>query len=149
MNPTRRLDLAEVEPVPVDPTACRDLLRQAGSHLVSARTIAADDPEGAFVLGYDGCRKAALATMLAVGTRPRGDAHHETTFNAAAAIAAKHLDDHDPVCRALDDATDLRRVRHATQYCGETVAAEAATDAIDILAALLGDLSDLVDRLLP
>lgn len=53
------------------------------------------------------------------------------------------------MCRALDDATDLRRVRHATQYRGETVVTEAAADAIDILDTLLGELSDLVDRLLP
>lgn len=63
MSPTRRLNLAEVEPVPVDAAACCDLLRQSANHLASARAVAAIDPEGAFALGYDGCRKVALATI--------------------------------------------------------------------------------------
>jgi len=49
------------------------------------------DLEGAFQIAYDGCRKVALALVLAYGVRAKGEGgHHGATFNAAAAALASN-----------------------------------------------------------
>jgi hypothetical protein len=57
-----------LERVPVDDDVVGNLLRQAGNHLRTARAgVEADDPEGAFQLAYDACRKTCLALVMATG----------------------------------------------------------------------------------
>ena len=83
MNAAARVSLAKllsegaVERVPVDTEVCTHLLCQAANHLRTAATGAAGgDPEGAFQLAYDACRKSCLALILATGLRPKGDGAH-------------------------------------------------------------------------
>jgi len=80
-----------LERAPIDVNVVRNLLRQAGNHLRTAAASSDDDPEGAFQLGYDACRKICLALVLATGLRPRGEGHHATTFDAASAIGDELL----------------------------------------------------------
>ena len=62
MNPAARVALAtllsegSLERAPVDVNVCRNLLRQAGNHLMTAAGGVDGDPEGAFALSYDACR---------------------------------------------------------------------------------------------
>jgi hypothetical protein len=150
MTPTHRLDVTQVEAIPRDPVVCRELVRQAQAHRSSAAAIAPVDGEGAFQLAYDGCRKLALAVVLASGARPRSAAHHEVTFDAAAALVTAHRGgaDRTALRRSLDDATDLRRVRGGTEYRGETVHAATLTEAVEILDELIAGLPTLVEDLL-
>ena len=81
--------------MPVDTTVCQHLLTQAGNHLRTAAGGAeGGDPEGAFQLAYDACRKTCLALALAAGLRPRGDRAHAATFEAAATIARERPSAH-------------------------------------------------------
>ena len=82
MNPAARVPLdrllaeGSLERVPVDAEVCQHLLTQAGNHLRTAAGGAeGGDPEGAFQLAYDACRKTCLALALAAGRRPRRDLH--------------------------------------------------------------------------
>lgn len=55
-----------------------DYLRQARQHLVSARSLGADDPEGAFQLAYDAARKSLSAILVNQGLRASGNGAHIT-----------------------------------------------------------------------
>lgn len=148
--PTHALDPAEVEAVPVDLAVVRALRQQAAQHLVSARTIADTDPEGAFALAYDASRKAALAACAAAGVRPRGPAHHAVTFDAALRVVQSRRArvDVTRIQAALDAGTDLRRVRSGTEYRGEVVAPHDVRDALDVADELISELSPVIDSLL-
>lgn len=117
MNAATRATIAslisagEVERVPVDQAVVTNLLRQAGNHLRTAATGAdAGDPEGAFQLAYDACRKTSLALVMATGLRPKGQSAHVTTFEAAGAIASNFGGG-----QIVTDAAQLRYVRHGAE----------------------------------
>lgn len=50
MGPTRRLDVKDLESVPVDSQTCRTLVEQSSAHLRSAQMLKGLDAEGAFQL---------------------------------------------------------------------------------------------------
>lgn len=150
MNAAAQVSLAKllaeevVERVPIDADVCAHLLRQSGNHLRTA--IAGNeggDPEGAFQLAYDACRKACLALVLATGLRPKGEAAHAVTFEAAAAIAANFGGR-----RLVEDASDLRFVRHGAEYRAEAVKVEDSLDAIAIGEELVEKLTPRVEQIL-
>lgn len=153
MTPARRTELSrmvmagELEQVPVDATVCRTMVEQARRH---ARTAAAGrdlgDHEGAFQLAYDGCRKVALALVLAYGVRPSGaQGHHADTFAAAAAVVRNHGARSD-VRQSVDDAADLRFARSGAEYRAEVVTRDAVDDALAILDELLAGLTPVMER---
>jgi hypothetical protein len=133
-----------LERVPVDDDVVGNLLRQAGNHLRTARVgVEADDPEGAFQLAYDACRKTCLALVMATGLRPKGQAAHVITFEAAGAIAV------DVGARqVVIEAADLRFVRHGAEYRAEAVTAADVTDAIAIGNQLIKVLTPAVDKIM-
>ena len=133
-----------LERVTVDAETCSHLMTQARNHL---RTAAAGlqivDTEGAFQLAYDACRKACLGLILAMGLRPRGEAHHAVTFKAAAAIAHT-FGGH----QIVNDASHLRFIRHGAEYRAETVSLEDAQDAIDTGTELIDLLEPKIQQIL-
>lgn len=138
MNPAARRSLntlvsaAALERVPVDSQTCQRLLDQAHRHVLTASAgLSHSDPEGAFQIAYDACRKVGLALVLSMGLRPRGESEHRTTFEAAVAIAESVGGR-----SIVDDAADLRVVRNNTEYRGVEVSTEEAQDAIDIAGEL-------------
>jgi len=150
VNPAARVALARLvaegslERVPVDATVCQHLLTQSGNHLRTAAGGAEDgDPERAFQLAYDACRKTCLALVLGTGLRPRGDRAHGATFEAAATIAQRF-----GARNIVDDAADLRFVRHGAEYRAETVSAADALDAISIGHELLNSITPRVRQIL-
>jgi hypothetical protein len=133
-----------VERVPVDEDVCRNLVRQAVNHLRTAQSaVDAGDVEGGYQLAYDACRKVSLALVLALGLRPVGKGHHAVTFEAAA-VAAEAFGGR-PV---VDDAADLRHIRHGAQYLAESIAADDAQDSIDVGLELVESLAPQIDRIL-
>jgi len=150
VNPAARVPLdrllaeGSLERVPVDATVCQHLLTQAGNHLRTAAGGAeGGDPEGAFQLAYDACRKTCLALALAAGLRLRGDRAHAATFEAAATIAERFR-----ARSVIDDAADLRFVRHGAEYRAETVSPADALDAIAIGHELLNSITPGVRQIL-
>jgi hypothetical protein len=80
---------------------------------------------------------------MATGLRPKGDAEHRRTFEAAATIADAFGS------RALvGDAADLRHVRHGAEYRAEVVSADEATEAIEIGLELIATLRPNADKIL-
>jgi hypothetical protein len=133
-----------VERVPVDSEVVGNLLRQAGNHLrTAAAGLEADDPEGAFQLAYDACRKACLALVMATGLRPKGQAAHVITFDAAEAIALNVGAE-----RVVREAADLRFVRHGAEYRAEAVGVQDVHDAITIGQELIDLLTPAVEKIL-
>lgn len=133
-----------LERVPVDEAVVGNLLRQAGNHLRTAAVGAeADDPEGAFQLAYDACRKTCLALVMATGLRPKGQSAHVITFEAAAAVSV-NVGAH----RVVTEAADLRFVRHGAEYRGEAISVADVHDAIAIGDELIKVLTPVVDKIL-
>jgi len=104
---------------------------------------AAADHEGAFQLAYDACRKTCLALILATGLRPKGEASHAVTFEAASAVAGNFGGR-----QIVVYASDLRFVRHGTEYRAETVSAEDAQDAIALGEELVEQLAPRIEQIL-
>lgn len=133
-----------LERVPVDQEVVTNLLRQASNHLRTAAAGAADDdPEGAFQLAYDACRKSSLALVMATGLRPKGQAAHVITFEAAAVIASNF-----GARQIFTDAAQLRYVRHGAEYRAETVSAADVDDAIAIGDELIKTLQPAIEQIL-
>jgi hypothetical protein len=138
------ISAGDVERVPVDQAVVTNLLRQAGNHLRTAAAGAdAGDPEGAFQLAYDACRKTSLALVMATGLRPKGQSAHVTTFDAAAAIASNF-----GARQIVTDAAQLRYVRHGAEYRAEAVSAADVEDALVIGADLIKALETAIAQIL-
>ncbi len=107
--------------------------------------MAGGDPEGAFQLAYDACRKLCLALLLAAGLRPKGDERgsHAVTFEGAAALAESFGQR-----RIVDDASNLRFVRHGTEYRAEQVSTQDAQEAVDIGGELADAFATPITKLL-
>lgn len=134
-----------LDQVPVDPEVVRHLQHQAGNHLRTARAgVGGGDPEGAFQLAYDACRKLAMALLLAAGLRPKADkGHHAVTFEGAGTLAASFGQR-----KIVDEAGDLRYVRNSAEYRAETVDIEDANDAIAIGEDLVAEFAEPIRTLL-
>jgi len=148
MSPTRRTltDLktaGSLESVPADPEVVANLLHQARNHLSTAAAALTTDTEGAFVLAYDACRKICAALLFALQLRPTGEGSHVTTFQAAAA-AAHNFGGR----QVVEDAADLRRIRHGSEYRGNIIDTADATDAVDLGRDLLQVLEPAIQRIL-
>lgn len=68
--------------VPASSTAARHLIGSAGTHLTSARALAASDPQGAYALTYDAARKAFAAVLEAQGLRATSTGGHIVLYDA-------------------------------------------------------------------
>ena len=138
------LNEGAIERVPVDQEVVTNLLRQAGNHLrTAAAGVDADDPEGAFQLAYDACRKSSLAVVMATGLRPKGQSAHLITFEAAAVIASNF-----GARQIVTDAAQLRYVRHGAEYRAETVSVADVDDAIAIGDELIKTLNPAIEQIL-
>lgn len=101
-----------VERVPPDRARAQTKLEEAQRHLESSRTVATNDPEGAYALLYDAARKAVDAHMAANGLRvskSRAGAHEATALYAAEVIGGAYEAD----AKALNR---MRRERNRAEY---------------------------------
>jgi hypothetical protein len=105
------LDKGLLEEVERDLAVARELLEEARRHLRSAERIAADDPNGAYQLLYDGARKALLAHMSAHGYRVvKGKlGGHETTGRYGRSVLGDAED-------ATANFDRMRRNRNRSEY---------------------------------
>ena len=129
--------------MPADPQVIANLLQQAGNHLVTAAAVLTTDSEGAFALAHDACRKACTALLNALQLRPTGDGAHVTTFQAAAAAAHSF-----GARQIVEDAANLRSVRHGAEYRRDVIDTTDATDAVAVGAELRHALQPSIERIL-
>ena len=127
----RLLDTRQLEHVPADVVTVARLLASARRHINSAAMTAAVDPEGAFTLAYDECRKTATALLAHQGLRPTSAGGHIVvvdTINAQfpGVLGPKSID-------------RLRRRRDQAEYPDpqdyDPVTTEEVEDAIDAAQA--------------
>lgn len=119
------LDAGELQQVPANRERADLLLRQARTHVETARRVAKSDPEGAYALVYDASRKALVALLENQGLRPTSRAGHHGTYLAAKA----QLDP--PLGTALRPFERLRRRRNEIEYPDFVGAPVSADDVIE------------------
>jgi hypothetical protein len=120
------------------------LLDQARAHLISAGMVVETDPTGAFVLAYDGARKALAAILVNQGLRAGGDGAHAVLLDAVLA----QLDP--PLGAIFRPFTWMRPLRNHTEYpspeypVAQSVdvaeAIPAAADMIDAATKVIGQM---------
>jgi hypothetical protein len=124
--------------VPADLKGARGLLTEARRHAVSARRIAADDPNGAYQLAYDALRKAITSDQRARGYRV---ANKPGAHVAVGEYAASEgiLDD-----EGASRFDRMRRNRHRSEY---ELAFFEATEVERDLVYVEGVIAAVGDRL--
>ncbi len=127
----RLLDTRQLEHVPADDDTVAHLLASARRHIDSAAMTAAVDPEGAFTLAYDACRKTATALLAHQGLRPTSAGGHIVVVDT---INAQF-----PGVPGLKSIDRLRRRRNQAEYPDpqdyDPVTTEEVEDAIDAAQA--------------
>lgn len=116
------------------------LLDSAGGLLASAKRELDINPEAAYVLAYDGARKACAALLAQQGLRTRSGGHHVTTEQVVRAQFGG----------AFDAFSVLRRRRSEIEYPrhpGDDIGTEEAADAIDRAAAIHAAAGELLPHL--
>jgi hypothetical protein len=134
------LAAGRIEEVAPDAAGARERLAEAKRHLVSAETLATDDPPLAHVALYDAARKAVTAHMLARGLRVtnRPGAHEAVGLYALAVFDA-------PTARLpVERFQTMRRIRNQAEYGHHLLGAQMiesdlthATELVTIVARSL------------
>lgn len=134
----RLLSEGVIRRVTSDETTAQAELQAAQTHLQSAETLSAADPNAAFQLAYDAARKAIAAHMRANGYRVGSGqgAHAKTGRYAAAALDDGDLEPH------LDAFEDLRTLRNQSEYDALVLEQSDVQDALDHARAIV----DAVER---
>ena len=131
----------ELERVTPNRPVAKRLLADASAHIASARLIAAHDPAGAYQLGYDAARKAAIALLAVQGLRATSRGGHVAVQEAVQAQfggPGGH--------RALGTFGRLRRRRNDSEYPepgSPTIMSDDADDCLQSAAAILDAAKDL------
>lgn len=99
-----------LQQVPPNRNYADRLIVTARRHLVSAGSMADDDPEGCAALLYDAARKALVAVLANQGLRATSDGGHLAIFEAVTA----QLDP--PLGKVLRPFDRLRRQRNQAEY---------------------------------
>lgn len=125
------VDGGELEVVPADLAGAKALITKARRHHVSARTLAASDPETAIGALHAGNRKALDAVLLAMGLRPTKTGGHVASGHAIRAILGSKS--------AVAVYDTVRRVRNEGDYHSATtdVHSDDVTDNLDDSEALV------------
>jgi hypothetical protein len=104
------LDQRRLQRVPPNRDYANRLIEAARRHLVSAGSMAADDPDGCAALLYDAARKALAAVLANQGLRATSDGGHLAIYDAVTA----QLDP--PLGKILRPFDRLRRQRNQAEY---------------------------------
>jgi hypothetical protein len=120
------------------------MLDQARAHLASAGMVVKTDPAGAFVLVYDGARKALAAILVNQGLRAGGDGAHAVLLDAVLAQLDPPLD---AIFRPF---SWMRPLRNHTEYpspeypvaqsADVAEAIPAAAEMIDVATRVIGQM---------
>ncbi len=139
------INTGDLELVTASPANADRLLLEADRHLRSARTLAADDPAGAYDLLYAAARKALSAALAVQGLRATSQGGHRAVQDAI----TYQLGRAGSVVRPFGR---LRRTRNDADYPKidtPSLTTEDATDDLEVAAAILSAMKSLVPRLGP
>ena len=100
----------ELQRVPASREHADNLLDQARQHMVSARAVVANDPAGAYAIGYDASRKALAAVLENQGLRATSRGGHVAVCRSVQA----QLDP--PLGAVLRPFDRMRRRRNGLEY---------------------------------
>ncbi len=133
----------ELERVTPNLPVAERLLTDASAHIASGGLIASRDPAGAYQLGYDAARKAAIALLAAQGLRATSRGGHVAVQEAVQAQfggPGGH--------RAFSAFGRLRRRRNESEYPepeSPTIMPDDADDCLQTAAAILDAAKGLLD----
>jgi hypothetical protein len=133
----------ELDRVTPNAQVAERLLADASAHIASARLIAVHDPAGAYQLGYDAARKAAIALLAVQGLRATSRGGHVAAQEAVQAQfggAGGH--------RAFGAFGRLRRRRNDSEYPNAdspTITRDDADDCLQTAAAILDAARGILD----
>ena len=129
MTADRLVAAGRIEPVAADDEGAEAALEEAARHADSAESIAANDPNGAYQLAYDGARKAIAAHMRRAGFRVRrGEGAHAITAEYARDVI-------DPELGKRFDS--MRRRRNRSEYGSAFFSEEEVEGAVAVARALV------------
>ena len=104
-----------------------NLLNQARKHLVSARAVVENDPEGAYAIGYDASRKALVAVLENQGLRATSRGGHVAVYRSV------HAQLDPPPGAVLHPFDRMRRRRNGLEYPDFEAPALTAADVLEDL----------------
>ena len=104
------LSSGELQRVPASREHADSLLDQARQHLVSARAVVENDPEGAYAIGYDASRKALAAVLENQGLRATSRGGHVAVYRSV------HAQLDPPLGAVLRPFDRMRRRRNGLEY---------------------------------
>lgn len=137
----RLLAARHLQRVPADADAVAALLKSARRHVVSARSTADADPEGALTLAYDAVRKAAAALLAQQGLRPTSAGGHLAIVEA--------IDAQFPGVAGLRSIDRLRRRRNQAEYPDpqryDPITPDDVDDAVETALASLAAAERLIE----
>ena len=122
------LSAGELQRVPASREHADALLDLARQHLVSARAVVENDPEGAYAIGYDASRKALAAVLENEGLRATSRGGHVAIYRAIQA----QLDP--PLGSTVRPFDRMRRRRNGLEYPDFETPAITSTDVLEDLA---------------
>lgn len=119
-----------------------DMLQVATKHVVSAQTIAEDDPDGAFAMLYDAARKSLAAVLLAQGVRATSKGGHYVVQQAIAAQFTKP-----PPRDTFRRFGRLRRTRNNIEYGDYASTSEDVEADVESVRSIVSVASQIVPHL--
>lgn len=142
----RMVNERRLQRVPASREQADRLIAAARSHLISARQVCGDDPDGGYALVYDAARKALTAVLETQGLRPTSRGGHVVVYQA---VRAQFDPPHGAELRPFDR---MRRQRNIVEYLSTEAPPLTPADVREDIAkaAVLVDLAArLLDRLSP
>src|SRR5690554_4329683 len=100
------LSEGRIERIQPNPELAILLLKQAETHLESARALVESDVPGAFQIIYDAARKSLAAILANQGLRSKGAGAHAVLYEVV------HAQLHPPLGSLLDPFDWMRRLRN-------------------------------------
>jgi hypothetical protein len=104
------LSSGELQRVPASREHAENLLDQARQHVLNARAVVENDPEGAYAIGYDAARKALAAVLENQGLRATSRGGHVAVYRSV------HAQLDPPLGAVLRPFDRMRRRRNGLEY---------------------------------
>lgn len=125
----RLIEQRRLQVVRANPSLALSYLSQASLNILAARAVMTIDDASAFVLAYDGARKALAALLVVQGLRPAGVGAHAVLLDVA---LAQFEPPHGGVFAPF---AWMRELRNVTEYPSSERPVASRQDVVEALPA--------------
>ena len=137
----RRLQIVQA-----NPRLAEFYLAQASKALLSARAVMPIDEASAFVLIYDGARKALASLLIIQGLRPAGEGAHAVLLDVA---YAQFAPPHGAVFAPFEWMRELRNLTEYPAVERPVASAQDVAEALPVAEAMIIFATSVLPRLGP